>query len=299
MVGNFAAGGAAINQLCDVFGASLSVHSLDLDRPTNDFSTGPAMKQDECLAALTTGWESVDPSVDLLVTGEMGIGNTTSAAAIALALFGGKAEGWVGRGTGLDDKGLRHKAEVVQKAVAINQPETPLEVLQMLGGRELAAMAGDPARTSRAYSGATRRVHLLCGSSGIASDRQYRAGPLQSRACLGGSCAWAVAGKAGARPDPVFGDAAGRSLGRGAGDRHLEGCYCLSFRDGDFCTGWCSGKVGVECRWIQMCKKIKGIENDASGYFQGKRCRCHRRGSWYRAGGGQVFCRTGHAGLPS
>lgn len=151
MVGNFAAGGAAINQLCEAFGASLSVHAIDLDLPTQDFSQGPAMTKAECLAALAKGWESVDAQADLLVTGEMGIGNTTSAAAIALALFGGKAQDWVGRGTGLDDAGLRHKAEIVQMAVAINQPETPLEVLQMLGGRELAAMAGAilRARTER------------------------------------------------------------------------------------------------------------------------------------------------------
>ena len=88
MVLNFQSGGAAINQLSSCFGARLDVHALQLDRPTADFTQGPAMSEDECIAALKTGWAAVDETSDLLVTGEMGIGNTTSAAAIALALYG-------------------------------------------------------------------------------------------------------------------------------------------------------------------------------------------------------------------
>jgi nicotinate-nucleotide--dimethylbenzimidazole phosphoribosyltransferase len=148
MVANFEAGGAAINQLSKAAGASMQVHALDLDRPTADFSAGPAMSEAEVLAALATGWNAVDPKADLLVTGEMGIGNTTSAAAIALALFGGEAADWTGRGTGVDDAGLALKAQVVAEGLAANPQagEDALEALRCLGGRELAAMAGAIAR---------------------------------------------------------------------------------------------------------------------------------------------------------
>lgn len=148
MVANFEAGGAAINQLSKAAGASMQVHALDLDRPTGDFSVGPAMSEAEVVAALATGWDAVDPKADLLVTGEMGIGNTTSAAAIALALFGGEATDWTGRGTGVDDAGLALKAQVVAEGLAANPGagEDSLEALRCLGGRELAAMAGAIAR---------------------------------------------------------------------------------------------------------------------------------------------------------
>ena len=92
MVANFEAGGAAINQLAGEFGARMDVVALDLDRPTADFTTGPAMSEGEVVAALAAGWTAVDPGADVLVTGEMGIGNTTSAAALAHALLGGAPE---------------------------------------------------------------------------------------------------------------------------------------------------------------------------------------------------------------
>ncbi len=142
MVANFEHGGAAINQLSQAFGAKMDVHALSLDKPTADFTQAPAMSEAEVIAALQTGWDAVDPEADLLVTGEMGIGNTTSAAAIANALYGGQASDWTGRGTGVDDAGLSRKTEVVAKAVALHGSDDPLEVLRCLGGRELAAMAG-------------------------------------------------------------------------------------------------------------------------------------------------------------
>jgi nicotinate-nucleotide--dimethylbenzimidazole phosphoribosyltransferase len=94
------------------------------------------------LAALQNGWDAVDPQADLLVPGEMGIGNTTSAAAIACALFGGAPQDWVGRGTGVDDAGLSRKAAAVGSGIARHPSRDPLEVLRCLGGREIAAMAG-------------------------------------------------------------------------------------------------------------------------------------------------------------
>src|SRR6056297_3668186 len=81
MVANFEAGGAAINQLCAVAGAELSVHALELDRPTGDFTEGPAMTDAECLRAMRTGAAAVDRSADVVILGEMGIGNSTVAAA--------------------------------------------------------------------------------------------------------------------------------------------------------------------------------------------------------------------------
>ncbi len=140
MVANFRAGGAAINQLSDFAGAQMQVHALDLDTPTADFTQGPAMTGAEVCAAFTTGWNAVDRNADLLVTGEMGIGNTTSAAAIATALLGG--DDWTGRGTGVDDAGLARKQAVIAAGLAANPKRSGLEVLAALGGREVAAMAG-------------------------------------------------------------------------------------------------------------------------------------------------------------
>lgn len=152
MVANFRAGGAAINQLARTFGAAMSVVALDLDRPTADFTASPAMTEAEVLEALEQGWDSVDPAADLLIVGEMGIGNTTAAAAMACALFGGAPADWSGRGTGLDDAGLARKAQVVAEALALHGPllDDPLQVLRCLGGREIAAMAGAIARARAA-----------------------------------------------------------------------------------------------------------------------------------------------------
>ena len=142
MVANFEHGGAAINQLSKAFGAKMDVHALNLDTPTVDFTVAPAMTEDEVIAALRTGWNAVDPDADLVVTGEMGIGNTTCGAAIGAALFGGEAADWTGRGTGVDDEGLARKTDVVARGLALHDVSDPLEALRCLGGRELAAMAG-------------------------------------------------------------------------------------------------------------------------------------------------------------
>lgn len=143
MVMNFEHGGAAINQLAKSAGASLDVHALDLDRPTADFTKEPAMSDDDLMAALQTGWNAVNADTDLLVVGEMGIANTTAAAAICNALFGGAAGDWTGRGTGVDDAGLDLKTQVVADAVALHGGQGDgVETLRCLGGREIAAMAG-------------------------------------------------------------------------------------------------------------------------------------------------------------
>ncbi len=144
MVANFEAGGAAINQLCRTASAELKVLALDLDRPTADFCIAPAMTGPECLDAINQGLSAVAPDLDLLAVGEMGIANTTSAAALCAALFGGPAAWWTGPGTGLDAHGLAHKAAVVGRGLARHAEALgrPLELLRRLGGREIAAMTG-------------------------------------------------------------------------------------------------------------------------------------------------------------
>jgi nicotinate-nucleotide--dimethylbenzimidazole phosphoribosyltransferase len=144
MVANFAAGGAAINQLAVAAGARLQVVPLGLDWPTADFTVAPAMDEAAFLRAVTAGYDSVEADVDLVCLGEMGIGNTTAAAAMAAALFGGGGTRWAGRGTGIDDDGLarkRHAIDVALKRHA-GRLADPLHVAAALGGRELAAILG-------------------------------------------------------------------------------------------------------------------------------------------------------------
>lgn len=143
MVMNFQHGGAAINQIARANGATLKVVPLDLDRPTHDFTAGPAMSEDDLVTALRAGWDAVDQNADLLVVGEMGIANTTAAAALACAVLGGAAADWTGRGTGVDDAGMSIKTQVVADGVALHAGQgDALDMLGRLGGRELAGMAG-------------------------------------------------------------------------------------------------------------------------------------------------------------
>ncbi len=143
MVQNFIAGGAAVNQLCRVVDADLRVYEMNLDAPTADFIDAPAMSEEDCAKAIAYGMMAVEPGIDALALGEMGIANTTSAAALCLALFGGGAEEWTGPGTGIVGAALDRKREVVAAAVARHQGTgDPLELLRRLGGYELAAIAG-------------------------------------------------------------------------------------------------------------------------------------------------------------
>jgi nicotinate-nucleotide--dimethylbenzimidazole phosphoribosyltransferase len=144
MLDNFAAGGAAVSQICATLGLGFKVFDLALDVPTNDIVEGPAMDEKACVATMAFGMEAIAGGADLLALGDMGIGNTTVAAAIYAALYGGPAEKWVGRGTGVDDAGLARKAGVVDAALAHHRGhlDSPLDVLRRLGGREIAALAG-------------------------------------------------------------------------------------------------------------------------------------------------------------
>jgi nicotinate-nucleotide--dimethylbenzimidazole phosphoribosyltransferase len=144
MVANFEAGGAAINQIAHAVAARLAVIPLALDRPTADFTREVAMTEGEFLTAVNAGYAAVRREADLVCLGEMGIGNTTAAAAVAAALFGGDGARWAGRGTGVDEAGLRRKRDVIDQALTRHYGRLgdPLLVAAALGGRELAAILG-------------------------------------------------------------------------------------------------------------------------------------------------------------
>lgn len=144
MVANFEHGGAAINALAGAAGLELRVVPIDLDRPTQDFTTAPAMSEAECLEALSIGADAVQPGMDIILLGEMGIGNSTAAAALAARSFGGSAADWVGPGTGVDGEGIARKIAVIDRALAFHAdaPRNAFETLRRLGGREIAAIAG-------------------------------------------------------------------------------------------------------------------------------------------------------------
>ena len=144
MVANFAAGGAAINQICAAYDLGLKIFDLALEVPTKDISEDAAMDERTCAATMAFGMEALTGEPDLLCIGEMGIGNTTVAAAIFAALLGGPVRGWVGPGTGQDEAGMARKTAVIEQALRLHAGHLgdPLEVLRRLGGREVAAMAG-------------------------------------------------------------------------------------------------------------------------------------------------------------
>lgn len=142
MVANFATGGAAINQLCNVAGAALSVIALDLEHPTVDFTQGAAMTDVACLDALDRGAAAVDATASILILGEMGIGNSTVAAALMTALFGGRAADWVGPGTGSDAAGMARKIAAIETGIERHANLAPLATLVAFGGREQAALCG-------------------------------------------------------------------------------------------------------------------------------------------------------------
>jgi nicotinate-nucleotide--dimethylbenzimidazole phosphoribosyltransferase len=144
MLENFAAGGAAINQICAAFDFGFKVFDLAIDLPTGDFTREPALDEKSTVATMAFGMEAISGGADLLILGEMGIGNTTAAAAIYAALFGGGGGKWAGRGTGVNDDGLSRKILAIDTALNLHRPhlKDPLEVLRRLGGREICALCG-------------------------------------------------------------------------------------------------------------------------------------------------------------
>lgn len=186
MVANFAAGGAAINALAGAAGLELKVVALDLDRPTTDFTQGPAMSEDECLAALNAGAAVVEAGMDLLTVGEMGIGNSTAAAALCARSYGGSVSQWVGPGTGVDADGIARKVGVVERALAVHgsAPQTPFETLRRLGGREIAAIAGAVLEARRQRVPVVLDGFISCAALAPLAE----AFPAIAAHCLAGHC---------------------------------------------------------------------------------------------------------------
>jgi nicotinate-nucleotide--dimethylbenzimidazole phosphoribosyltransferase len=146
MVKNFLGGGAAINQLAGSIDADLRIYELDLEHPTADFTKGPAMSETRTANAMAYGMMAAEPGIDVLCLGEMGIANTTTAATLCAALFGGNGADWAGPGTGVQGKALARKIAVIDEALARHRAlideRDPLAVLATVGGEELAAIAG-------------------------------------------------------------------------------------------------------------------------------------------------------------
>lgn len=144
MMDTMAAGGAAISVLAQQAGAGLKVFDLAVGQPTPDIVEQDAMDEKACVATMAFGMEVIAEGTDLLVLGEVGIANTTIAAAIAHGLYGGQADDWVGQGTGVDGERLSAKIDAVKLAVErlSDGRNDPLDVLARVGGREFAAIAG-------------------------------------------------------------------------------------------------------------------------------------------------------------
>lgn len=139
-----AAGGAAINQVCIANDLGLKVFDLALDIPTGDITEEAALDERGCAATMAFGMEAVAGGADLLCLGDLGVGNSTIAAALCAALFGGKGADWVGPGSGADATMVARKADAVDRALAFHGASLgdPLEALRRVGGREFAAICG-------------------------------------------------------------------------------------------------------------------------------------------------------------
>jgi nicotinate-nucleotide--dimethylbenzimidazole phosphoribosyltransferase len=176
MVENFLRGGAAVNVPARQAGTRLVVADFGVAAPlerserlvacpigpgTANIAAGPAMTREQAVRAIETGaalaQQALDAGADLLATGEMGIGNTTVASAIAAALTGGAPERVTGRGTGVDDATLARKVVVVRRAREVNQPDAGdgLDVLAKVGGFEIGGLVGV------ILAGAARRVPVV------------------------------------------------------------------------------------------------------------------------------------------
>ncbi|MDZ4735349.1 MAG: nicotinate-nucleotide--dimethylbenzimidazole phosphoribosyltransferase [Rhodospirillaceae bacterium] len=144
MVQNFVNGGAAINQLCIIADAELRVYEMAIEDPTEDFTERPAMDEASCARAIAYGMMAVEPGIDLLCVGEMGIGNTTAGAALSATLFGGNGAEWAGPGTGVAGAALARKVAVIDAGLARHRGQIadPLNALRCFGGQEMAAIVG-------------------------------------------------------------------------------------------------------------------------------------------------------------
>ncbi|SRR5579883_255600 len=143
MMANFRSGGAAISVLCRLYGIGSAIVDMGVGRPTRNFTREPAMTREQAEAAIARGMSFAD-AADVLGAGEMGIGNTTSAAALLSAMSGLDPTETAGRGTGLDENGIARKVNAIRRAIDLHRPDPgdPLGVLAALGGFEIAGIAG-------------------------------------------------------------------------------------------------------------------------------------------------------------
>ena len=186
MVANFESGGAAINALAGASGLELKIVALDLDRPTADFTVAPAMSEGECLDALNAGADAVTDDLDLIAVGEMGIGNSTAAAALCARSFGGGGASWVGPGTGVDRDGIARKTDVIARALAFHAdaPASAFETLSRVGGRETAAIAGAVIRARQLGIPVVLDGFISCSAvAPLAADN-----PAITDHCIAGHC---------------------------------------------------------------------------------------------------------------
>jgi len=159
MLANFEAGGAAVCVLARAAGAELVVVDRGVGRPTASFVDGPAMSRERVEEELRAGAALVEElDADVVALGEMGIGNSTAAAALAARYLGVAPAEVCGRGTGLDDAGVARKVAVVERALAANPVDDPTDVLAALGGFEIAFLAGVALGAAR-----SRKLVLLDG----------------------------------------------------------------------------------------------------------------------------------------
>jgi nicotinate-nucleotide--dimethylbenzimidazole phosphoribosyltransferase len=177
-----AAGGAAINQVCLAFDLGLKAFDLALHIPTGDITTEAALDERGCVATMAFGMEAIAGGSDLLCLGDLGVGNSTVAAALFAALFGGKGADWVGPGSGADGAMMARKAEAVDAALAFHGShlKDPLEALARVGGREFAAIVG------AILAARTQRIPVLIDgfAATAAAAVLYKANPASLDHCL-------------------------------------------------------------------------------------------------------------------
>jgi nicotinate-nucleotide--dimethylbenzimidazole phosphoribosyltransferase len=163
-----AAGGAAINQICVVHELGLKVFDLAIERPTPDITQAEALPEADCAATMAFGMEAIAGGTDLLVLGDLALGNKVIAASLCHALYGGAAEDWVCAEPGDSAASKAHAAEIVRAASAFHgEIRDPLEVLRRLGGREFMAIAGAILAARHQYIPVLLDGYVACAAAAV------------------------------------------------------------------------------------------------------------------------------------